>query len=242
VGVLLAGSLAANVLLAHALQDGFAKLQWARIFPLGYVPQSPVPAPAAAGPSIAFWGDSRALMWDKTPLAGRLAVRDHAHGGITSEQLVLQLRTEPPVRSTVAVVQVGINDLHPLGAIPGDKTAALEQLRRNVRVVRDLLLERSDTVVLTTLLPPGEPSAARRLAWDAATPRYVQDINDEIRAAANHPRVLLLDAWPLLLGRDGYLDPRYADEDFFLHVNRAAYSRLNERLQALLQAAPPTRN
>lgn len=241
--VLLAMSVAANVALALALYDSFAKLHFGRIFSLGYVPgDSPPRGLPATRPTVTFWGDSRALLWDQSQLAGTFALVDYAHGGITSSQLVLQLQTQPVVPSNFAVVQIGINDLHPLGALGANKKEILDRLGRNVLRVRDALLERSDVVVLTTLFPPGRVPPVRRLAWDSATPRYIEEVNALIRGATDGKRVVLLDAHAQLTGPDSYLAGRFVDCDFFLHVNRDAYSLLNQRLRVLLEAGPPPRS
>ena len=243
IALVLSGSLALNVVLALALQESFAKLQFARIFPLGFSGDAAeAPIGRTALRSISFWGDSRAALWDKAELANSLSVHDFAHGGATSTQLLLQLLGQPLERTDVAVVQIGINDLHPLGALPANKAQVLEQLRRNILLVREALLARSDVVVLTTLFPPGPVPLWRRLAWDPATLQYVNEVNEQLRRAADGQRVLLLDAHALLGDGNGLLSSRYADGDFFLHVNAEAYSLLNDRLKEMLRLRLPARN
>jgi lysophospholipase L1-like esterase len=238
-GLLLLTSIVGNVLLAMALEASFARLQLARIFPLGFLPEEASLSAAIGHPSIAFWGDSRARSWaESTALQGR-PVLNFAHGAQTSSQLLLQLETAPPVHSDFAVLQIGINDLHPLGALPATKEQVLSRLRANIMAIRDLLLQRSDIVVMTTLFPPGPVPLQRRLAWDPKTPQYIRDINAAIRASADGKRVVLLDAYELLVDTDSGLAEGNADSDFFLHVNPAAYARLNEPLQRIL--ARPSR-
>jgi len=224
--------------LAAALQDSFVKLQLARIFPMGYHKKDANSLPMSdVGPTIAYWGDSRAAQWDKNGLGCRLRPRDLAVGGLTSAQLSLQLKEAPLDRDSYAVVQIGINDLHPLGAVPDLKAEIVAQLRGNVAVIRDELLRRADTVVLTTVIPPARVPLVRRPAWDPETPRRVQELNQLIRSQADGRRVLVLDAYALLVGPDdGYLDDQYVG-DFFLHVNGLAYSRLNQQLRALVASS-----
>lgn len=236
-------SVAANVAFTKALYESFVKLHFARIFPLGQTSiESPASANTSAKVSIAFWGDSRAFLWDKSTLSGNLNVQDHSHGGITSNQLILQLSTQSTPPSDYAVVQIGINDLHPLGALKHQKNHILRQLRHNILSVRDTLLERSKVVVMTTLFPPGRVPLTRRFAWDPETLQYVREINELIRSATDGKRVLLLDAHTVLADSDQYLDKRFSDNDFFLHVNREAYSRLNDHLLRLLANPQPPRN
>ena len=241
--LLLVLSLVINLILTMALHESFSKLQYSRVFPLGFAGANrpPIGNPAT-GRSISFWGDSRSSMWDKADLGRDWLVHDFAHGGMTSSQLVLQLQTQTLVRGQFTVVQVGINDLHPLGVLVAQKQQVIERLRRNILLVRDALLARYDVVVLTTLFPPAHVPLVRRLAWDPDTLQYMRDFNDTVRQAADGERVLLFDAHALLSEPDGYLSPRYVDEDFFLHVNRAAYARLNDQLRRLVDQHPLVRN
>ncbi|TMH33246.1 MAG: SGNH/GDSL hydrolase family protein [Betaproteobacteria bacterium] len=233
-------SLATNIVLGKALYEAFAKIQFGRIFPLGYIPEDrPLSNSSAHGPSISFWGDSRALLWDKSALTDILTVHDYTHGGITSSQLLLQLRTQPTVRTDYAVVQIGINDLHPLGALGPYNEEIRDQLKNNVLSVRDALLERSKVIVLTTLFPPGHVPLSRRLAWDPATLQYVHEVNEVLNQTTDGRRVVLLDAYTLLSGADSYLADQFIDSDFFLHVNREAYSRLNARLRQIVLEYQP---
>jgi lysophospholipase L1-like esterase len=240
--LLLLASVTANAVLAWRLNDAFGDLHFARVFPLGFVPTAPQRSSSAPKRSIAFWGDSRALMWDKAPWVASMGVIDRAHGGATSTQLLYRLRTEEPVRSDYAVLQIGINDLHPLGALAMHRATIAEQLRRNLRAVLDALLARSDVVVLTTLFPPDRTPLSRRAVSDPDLLAHVAEINHLIRQAADGQHVLLLDAHALLQGSDAYLSARYVDSDFYLHVNREAYAVLNQRLEQLLEQHRSSRN
>ncbi len=233
--VTLAVSLCANALLFRQLQVGFQRLQFARIFPLGYAPDEK-PRAAGSGDSLAFWGDSRAYFWDTSELARDHAVENFAHGAQTSSQLLLQLQSAPALHSTYALVQIGINDLHPLGALESRKPQIVAALNANLIAIRDALLARSEHVVLTTIFPPGPVPLARRLSWDPYTLASIDAANQTIRGAADGKRVLVLDAYALLRDRDGLLAAQYADDDFFLHVNHAAYARLNSELSRILAA------
>jgi lysophospholipase L1-like esterase len=242
--LLFVGSLGANFVLALAVYDAFAKIQFGRIFPLGYVPEGPpLVSPTTTKQSISFWGDSRAYLWDKSALTDVLAVHDYTHGAITSSQLVLQLRTQPVVPTDYAVVQIGINDLHPLGALGGYNAQIRNQLKQNVLAIRDALLKRSKVIVLTTLFPPTHVPFLRYATWDPRTLQYIKEINEVLRQATDGKRVVLLDANALLSDADSFLAPQFVDGDFFLHVNSQAYSRLNENLRRIvLEHKPPAGN
>jgi GDSL-like Lipase/Acylhydrolase family len=242
VALLCTASLVGNLFLASALLDSFVKLHFSRVFPLGYVPDdAQLPFAIRSRESVAFWGDSRSFFWDKTALSKQWAILNFAHGAKTSSQLRLELETAPPppVSTAYSVVQVGINDLHPLGALGPQKQQILERLRLNIVAIRDALLTRSDIVVLTTIFPPGRVPLLRRSVWDPSTLEYIRQINEVIRRAADGKRVILLDAHALLSDADSYLSVQYVDDDFFLHVNLRGYTRLNAALQQVFAQYPP---
>ena len=233
-GVLLAASLLLNAALLWGLWDSFGKLQLVRIFPLGFVPLAQQPAARASmGPTLTFWGDSRAYLWDESGLDG-LTILTQAHGGQTSSQLMLQLASEQPSRTRYALVQTGINDLHPLGALHAQKTTIVRTLEANLRALPHRLLERSDIVILTTIFPPSPVPLVRRPTWDAETLQLIDAANRTIRSLADGERVIVLDTHGLLRDEQGYLKAEFADPDFFLHVNAQGYAVLNTALLRLL--------
>jgi len=237
-------SLTLNVLLGRALLAAFAELQYARIFPV-----EPPDGARSAGASavtgtacIAMFGDSRVLMWGAGALGRECPVRNFGRGGFTSSQLLMQLQTVERPRTRWSIVQIGINDIHPIGALPDYKEAVLAGLHSNFAAVVGRLLQRSDFVIVSTIIPPGHVPLRRRLFWDPSTLAYVADVNQSIRLAARRDRIFLLDAAVLLKGSDGYLDPQYADSDFFLHINQRAYDVLNAAVLRILRSVPAETN
>ncbi|MBW7930468.1 MAG: SGNH/GDSL hydrolase family protein [Gammaproteobacteria bacterium] len=220
-----------NGLFLYLLHQSFTDLHFARIFPLGYPPAIDVAPQAAVSVDLAIYGDSRAYHWRPTKLVQGGSIANLAHGGQSSSQLRLQLETETVVRSCVAIAQFGINDLHPLGALSPWRDQIRRQTKENVLRIRDLLLERSKILVLTTVMPPGQTPWTRKPFWDPSTDEYIIDLNDVISHAAQHERVILLDAYAILAASNGKLRPDYVDEDFFLHLNDLAYSHLDSKLQ-----------
>jgi hypothetical protein len=234
IGLALIVSLVANWLLGRALLQSFSKLQASRIFPLGYVAvQNSAPLQPQYH-AIVFWGDSRAQTWATAPGVPLLPAVNLAHGGQTSSQLLLQIKQSHAFNSEFALVQIGINDLHPLGILRPYKPDIVKQLRENVPAIVRALSPAASTIILTTIIPPGRPPLERRLAWDGETIALISEINELIRRQADGQRVVLLDASALLAGTDGFLSDQYLDGDFFLHINGAAYARLNSELRRIV--------
>jgi hypothetical protein len=237
---LLLASLALNVVLICALIDAVRSVQVARIFPLGFAEDSQRSDDRATGdarPVLELIGDSRAYLWQTDGWDKRFRVVNHAHGGQTSRQVLLQLREMPRIKVAVSVVQVGINDLHPLGVMPQDADRVVAALQENLREIVAALLARSDVVVVTTIFPAGKVPLRRQLVWSEVTRARIVEVNAALAAlAASSDRVIVLDAYSLLRSQeDDQLRSQYADDDFFLHVNAAAYARLNDELTRLLR-------
>jgi lysophospholipase L1-like esterase len=173
-------------------------------------------------------------MWDLGSLRPQYDVTNLGHGGLTSRQLLLQLLSEPATRSQFAVLQVGINDIHPLGVLPQQRAQILGRLEENLRSIVATLRDRADVVVVSTVIPPGSVPLQRRLTWDHQSLAYIARVNDVLRELCDGKRVVLLDAHRLLGKYDGWLQPAYADADFFLHINAAGYAVLNLELLRLL--------
>jgi lysophospholipase L1-like esterase len=233
-------SIGFNVWLAAALHHAFRDLQFARIFPLGAPPAAHGTARTADAirPTLAFYGDSRALLWDTKPLVQRFRVVNLAVGAQTSAQLRLQLEAEPRVVSDWAVVEVGINDLHPLGVLGELRETIVTELDRNLGAIVERLLERSTCVVIVTIVPPGSVPWERRWVWDRGTLDAVAAANLGIAKLAhsehNSERIRLLDAARLLAAGRQVLPPQYVSRDSFLHVNGDAYNVLNRALGGIL--------
>jgi len=226
-------SICANALQLVALRESFSKLQLARIFPLGYDDTNEAPS-SDVTPHLAVYGDSRALMWRTVASLPRESVVNLAHGGITSKQLLLSLESDVR-RSKWAIVEVGINDLHPIGAAQDQRESIVKALHANLSAILERLLERSENVIFCTIVSPARTPLERLPVWSDATLTEIAKANDIIRKFASRPNVFVLDADAALRQGNGpYIDPRFADPDFFLHFNASAYEVLNREAAAIL--------
>lgn len=229
------GSLAGNVWLAIELHRSFADLQYARVFPLGPKVAVVPHATDDRRPLLAIYGDSRALMWDVSELAAKFRVLNLAQGGQTSAQLLAQLRVRNPVVSDWALVETGINDLHPIGALADREAAIRMQLKEDLAEIVDELRARSRCVIVATLVPPGPPPLERRWVWSNATFDALAETNSWIRGLrAPDGTLQILDADRLLRGSDGRLAAGFRLAGSFLHVNHAGYDALNRDLRRIL--------
>jgi len=101
----------------------------------------------------------------------------------------------------------------------------------NVRQVIDAARAINAKVILTTVFPVGIVPWERQFVWSDAVAQAVRDVNAQM-AMLTAEEVILFDAYTLLAGADGLINPHYADDE--LHLNAAGYAALNEALLPLL--------
>jgi lysophospholipase L1-like esterase len=227
-------SLVLNAWLALLLYRAFVDLQYARVFPIGPPLTSQPAAPGDARPLIVFYGDSRSLHWNTDALSRGFRVLNLAQGGMTSAQLSLQLQARPPVRSDWALVEIGVNDLHPLGALRGRAPLIRAQLDADLAQIVGTLQERSACIIVATIIPPGPTPLERKLTWDDTTLEEIAQANRSIAGLARPGRVWILDAHGLLRDDASRLAARYRLAGSFLHVNSQGYDVLNRELLRIL--------
>ncbi|MEM7763809.1 MAG: SGNH/GDSL hydrolase family protein [Pseudomonadota bacterium] len=233
----LVGATGVVVVLLKMLGNSFADIHTGRIFPLGervdYTTIGAANTPAPGGACVAFYGDSRAYHWAKYVDSNTdVSIANLAEGGRTTAQqlLLLPFAETSGEKYPMAVLQVGINDLHPLGALSEmQRRKARENTKTHIaEIVRRLTLQ-AETVVVTTVFPPGPTPLSRAPFWDDATLTYIRELNAQIRAIDG---VVVMESGNVLaqpentdLIRSGFLA-----DDFYLHVNEAAYSALTRVL------------
>lgn len=231
--VLLGCAIAANVYTArHALRV-YRQLTYVRLDPLerGRLPVATAGCSDPARPSIAFVGDSRVARWDPMPRGTGWVSCNEGIPGQTSGQVLLRVRESDSVHPTIAVVQVGINDLTAIGLSPELREAITDQCCRNVRTVVETLVARNCRVVLMTIVPPARPDFRHRLLWPPDLPHIVAQVNDRLRALVRD-RCTVFDCAGVF-GDSLALRSEYAADA--LHLNAAGYARLNASLRPVLE-------
>ncbi len=217
----------------------YKKLQYSRIFPLGYSPtnRSKIIETSHIKTSylkFLFVGDSRAQMWDTSSFPNIFQVSNIAHGGQTSTQVLMQLLTQDIPDCDCVIIQVGINDIYSLGAFSNFKSDIIANLETNLSKLSDFFLLKNKKVIFLTLFPPSAPPLQYKFFWDAEMNEVIQKINQKILNLCKQKNVFLIDAYKLMANTKGVLKPAYRDLDFFLHVNKNAYEFLNRKIVELL--------
>lgn len=200
-----------------------ARLQYERALLVQIAPLPKWNFPTAAQSqtnTLLLLGDSRIQQWPRIQIDGWNVINAGV-GGITSSQLALACagpieRTRPKV----VLVQVGINDLKLLGLRPDLRNQLVQLYASNiVQIVQQARKNGAQTIV-TTILPAGRPSLARRFVWSDAVAQGVNEANALLLSAlAKQPDVRVVD---LFEGRPPF--ELYSDT---LHLRPAAYEMLS---------------
>lgn len=225
------------VILLSMLDKAFVELQQARIFPAGYIRSAQAIDPVADStrqPKLLLLGDSRVRLWPKDLFPEGYTVINRAHGGQTSSQTLLQLHVDNIPSGDFAFIQTCINDLHPLKAFPEHNELIVSQCMRNIEEIVRLLREKGYRVILSTILPPGNPPFHRLQYWPNNADQLISRVNNHINSLRSKD-VVIFNSFDFLKESDsGSIKPEYEDPDFFLHINRDAYSVLERELRKAL--------
>jgi lysophospholipase L1-like esterase len=233
--LLLAFSALLNVVLMRRFFDCYRRLQMICLDPagLGAFEERPLPPDnGQAEPLVILLGDSRIAQWSPCPtVAGCRIVNRGVSGQTTAMALLHWERDALLARASVAVIQIGINDLKQVGLFPERARLIVDSCWRNIRELVDRMVASNLDVVLLTVFPTGPVGLLRRPIWSEGVVAAVDEINGRL-LRLNGPRVSVLDCDPVLMsGRR--LRREYAHDT--LHLTPKAYEALNARLAPVLQ-------
>lgn len=238
---LLVISLGFNYYLVKRYRHAYRELSRVTLDPLGlnqFAPEPTAVPEAGDGKLMIFFGDSRAAAWPSPEVDHAVFVHRGVNGQ-TSAQAALRYTVDTaPLRPDVVIVQVGINDLRVIPALGDDSTAvtaATAATAVNIRHIVEQAAAGGAIVVLTTIFPVQTPPWQERMFWSEAVLTAVTAVNQDIRAQATD-RILVLDAYALLVNDNGELADAYAQD--YLHLNAAGYRRLNDALRDVLAQKP----
>lgn len=175
-------------------------------------------------------GDSRAAQWSPLPVSRNGLVLALGVGGETTAQTLPRLSSDAlPLRPRRILAMTGVNDLVAASYMPEQERRAViaAALRRMAEMGRRCA-EAGVSFQAATVVAPGRPHLIRMLVWRKVTAALVAEFNHGLRALAG---LSILDAASALGAEaDGSLPDRWRADT--LHLNAAAYRRLNEELSA----------
>ena len=196
-----------------------------------------VDVPSSEKIRVVMVGDSRALTW---PSVVHPSIEQYNRGihGQTSIQIRNRFqRHVAPLHPDIIVFQLGINDFKTIGLFPNKKEQILADCIQNLDALIEESLSLNAKVILTTTIPAGPISLVRKAIWSEETQEAVMQFNHYLHRI-NRTDVFVLDSMGILQDSHGTIpSDLYIDE---LHLHRAAYTKLNQKLHDMIIEIIPT--
>ncbi|MEM6255759.1 MAG: GDSL-type esterase/lipase family protein [Cyanobacteria bacterium P01_D01_bin.156] len=236
-GIPLVGvSVACNVYLFGQLKKYYVELNQVRLDPLGlsyYSPGSQV-AEKKEAKRVVFFGDSRAQGWPNPNIEGYEFINRGINGQTsiqTSQRFSHHLADLEP---DIVVVQVGINDLKTIPLMPDIRNVIIDLCRANIRKIVEDARELGATVIISTILPVGEASLARKFVWSDDIAQAIYEVNGYIDSLADE-QVLVFDSFSAVADNEGLIPLDYRRDE--LHLNEQGYDVLNQAFIDFFESA-----
>jgi len=151
-----------------------------------------------------------------------------------AQALLSVQRNKELLRGTVAVIQIGINDLNAIGVMRGKKGEMVANLIDNIRDMVELLRKQNIPVLLTTVIPARAFEFLRRVVWPSEIDHAIDTANDKIRPLEK-TGVEIIDCDPLL-ALDGRIKPEFSTGA--LHLSDSGYAAsgwlIGQRLTSIM--------
>lgn len=225
-----------NVIAYRLVLKSYAQARTAAVFP-SHESRNPGKN-GALGPKterrIVLFGDSRIEQWRNFPRPADAEVINSGIGGETTAQMRIRFERDVlALKPDIVVLQLGINDLVAIGALPDRQAEIVSQCGDNTRYFVDTLQSRGIRTVLLTVIPPATPPIWRLPVWSREIAVEVERLNRSWLAVRSSPALSVVDTASLLKDADGHWhDGVVADA---LHITPRGYEYLNAAVAPLLQ-------
>ncbi|NEP79247.1 MAG: SGNH/GDSL hydrolase family protein [Okeania sp. SIO3B3] len=183
--------------------------------------------------NIVFFGDSRARGWNSPKDFDDFNFINRGISGQTTAQVLGRLNQHlKPLSADTVIVQVGVNDLYRIPIFPENKETIISNCKSNIKEIVRQSRQLGAVVILTTIFPIAEVPLERKLFWSPDVELAIKEVNDFIFSLENKD-VIIFDTKAILANEKGKVKEEYSRD--FLHLNRAGYKALNEKLMPILQ-------
>ncbi|MGD1805736.1 SGNH/GDSL hydrolase family protein [Dapis sp. BLCC M126] len=231
-------SLWLNFLFFNRSRNFYLQLNSLQLNPLAINYYPLVPNPEETGNSqqknIIFFGDSRARAWNLPKGFDNFNFIDRGISGQTTGQVLGRLnRHIKPLSPDVVIVQVGVNDLYRIPLFPEDKETIISECKSNIKEIVSQSRQLGAVVILTTIFPLAEIPLERKIFWSPdIVVTAIKEVNDFIYSLENED-LIIFDTTDILVNQQGKVREEYSRD--FLHLNRAGYKALNDKLMPILK-------
>ncbi|WP_078083239.1 SGNH/GDSL hydrolase family protein [Microbulbifer mangrovi] len=209
-----------------------------RLTPLGSIMASRVnshPLVDQEKVKVSFLGDSRAKDWaDYYQGSQDFNVINLGLDGQTTAQVLYRAGYHSAdLDASVVVIQVGINDLKVIGFDRNLFREVVDNCKRNISSIVDLIEKNNGQIVISTIFPRGELNLVRRIVWSEHVDFAILEVNDYIRKNFEG-RATIVDSYSILSSSVYEVDSKYSED--FLHINNHGYQVISLH-EKLMQAA-----
>jgi lysophospholipase L1-like esterase len=238
---------AGNVIGFSMSRHYYQREQDVRLDPLGLRWYAAVRAAASASagargtrPVLAMFGDSRIQMWTMPSGLEEWEVVNLGIGDQSSPQALLRFDFDvPPLRPTVVLFELGINDLKDIPIFPERRDAIVAECKANLARLTEKSRALGAIVVIATIFDLGDVALYRRPFWSAPPVAIaVDEVNAFIRTLARDG-VVVFETGRALDAEPGKVRPSYQLDH--LHLAPSGYAALNEELVPLVRTLPIAR-
>ena len=231
-------SIRLNFIFFNRSRNFYLQLNSLQLNPLAinYYPLKPNPEETGNSQqkNIIFFGDSRARGWNFPEGFDDFNFIDRGISGQTTGQVLGRLnRHIKPLSPDIVIIQVGVNDLYRIPIFPENKETIISECKSNIKEIVSQSRQLNAVVILTTIFPLAEVPLERKLFWSPdVVVTAIKEVNDFIYSLENED-VIIFDTVDILVNKEGKVREEYSRD--FLHLNRAGYKALNEKLMPILQ-------
>ncbi|MGB3297047.1 MAG: GDSL-type esterase/lipase family protein [Phormidesmis sp.] len=235
--ILLGGSIFLNVALWKRAKQYYIEANATRLDPLGLsaFESENLPEKSSTRKRVVMIGDSRVQAWPMPKLADYEFI-NRGIGSQTSIQVLERFEAHvAPLHPDVVLVQVGINDIKTIGLLPDQATEILNNARANITQLVDQATQTGATVALSSILPAGEITLARRPFWSNEIDTAVAEMNAYLKLLAEESekdQVVWFDGYAAIADEQGQMKAAYRKDE--LHLNKYGYEALNQAFVARL--------
>lgn len=229
-------SILANAAAFHVIKGLYADVRTATVFP--YRAQSAFEDGALptqkTGTRIVLFGDSRIVQWRNFPAPAGAELVMRGVAGETTAQMRLRFASDVlALNPDIVVLQMGINDMVSIGALPDRQAEIAIQCANNIEFFVKTLQEKNIRTVLLTIIPPDRPALWRRPVWSNQISVEVDKLNRHWIEVPASPALHVVDTRSLLQDAQGRWQAGVTADT--LHLTQRGYEYLNVAVAPLLR-------
>ena len=229
-------SVLGNVAAFGILKNCYVEARTAAVFPSHdrYSAQASQVLPENGKKRIVLFGDSRIEQWKSFPTPKNADLLVRSVPGETTAQMRMRFdRDVLALNPDIVVLQLGINDLVAIGALPDRQAEIAGQCAKNIKYFVDALGARNIRTLLLTIIPPDRPSVWRMPVWSDQISVEVEKLNRYWMAVPNSTVLHVIDTRSLLQDAQGHWRADVTADT--LHLTQKGYEYLNVAVLPLLQ-------